>query len=503
MDKSYSFLGQEILLTKERAQLVEHMRPFLASSLSAKEEFEKSYRKSSTLDDALQAFDNQVSKVIEKEADRSVSSLTKVGIYDIDERDILDQADEELADARKHVHWLEEALDSLHQDLADTELRRAEKPASGGFIGGGFGTEGIMQGIAIATVANGVFGIAGRLSDAALNASDRRAASKIKKELFKNEKTYEDLTAFLAVIPQIFGRLSAGLLQNADGLQIEFDLPNDEDRRKCNSILSNLKLGRISEGQRDKAFANAIALDPFNAEIWETILDVRGDPNGELARTAFALGAIDIASAKQQRLNKFRAGLATSTSDACGRSIEELKIRAKQLGLDAERELNDLTKLAEQLGIQERTYGGRVFESRIEAENAADQDAIATQLTYRGVSYDSEEDAKIAALERTRATSIFTWIAIVLLPTPSAFVTLKSGFSNRQRALAFSWLAFRVFLVFYGNSFVDGRNDIVFHTLGGIVLMGIAAIAIRVELWIRLRVDSWSKARTLAGRRGQ
>ena len=125
-------------------------------------------------------------------------------------------------------------------------------------MGGGFGAEGALRGMAIAGAVNL---LTGALSSAAAagqrNAARQSAAADLKKP--------GNLRKFIDAFEQLVDQglwLTARLIASRKSDALEF--PSEDDVRQARALLSNLSKGRVPDARREDVMASALEKNPYD-----------------------------------------------------------------------------------------------------------------------------------------------------------------------------------------------------------------------------------------------
>jgi hypothetical protein len=380
-------------------------------------------------------------------------------------------------------------------------IRAASADNRSSVIGGGFGVKGAAEGIAIATAANAAIGVVHGAASAVAKAAATKADRQQKEELFKDPKTLAVLTGLLHNIILEGHRLVADIV-NRENPEPKYDVVSAEACQRAAALTENVKAGRVPASDMATVLVQALQLDPFRVTPWRLWLEHLGDPDGGVAGATEALGVDGIPDCKDQLLSQSRSALAWSTPEECRASLAILQETARFLGLSIDQESGQIEARAETLDLGRRTFTGSIYatvEAANEARAAVAEDAdkarrVAEDLTHRtvdGVVHPTTEEAvairaindkkratELATSRHLLSTSIFLWLAIMIVPLPAALLTLTPAFRPWQRWVALLWMALVVVLLhaILGTLFFAGA------AISGVALV-LMMLEIRVRRW--------------------
>ena len=411
------------------------------------------------------------------------------------------------------------AFDALHDRYltiigAATEgdaRRTAAREGRARIVGGGFGIEGAAQGMTTAAVANAAIGLVHGLANVGAKAGAAIGDRRKKRELMQDPATRAELARFLAVIA-IEGYRVAAAAVNSELGAARFDLVTPAASARGDALCANISAGRVPEAEIEAVLAEAIAANPFADRGWQLWIERLGDADGGVERSAEALGATALGPYKAILMAATRDALDWSTPERCAESGAVLEARGKALAVPFAPYRETIDRRAAELDVERRTFEGTLFatsqaaadaraayedrrartagdteyQTIAEAVAAREAAADAASRTFAGTVFATPADAETARRRQDRAFSIFLWLAIVLGPLPSAFLTLQKGFNTRQRLFAFGWL-----VVLAGIVIAISREEkwvpvAVLLTLGTPICLA-SLVLTRGELWLRER----------------
>lgn len=271
--------------------------------------------------------------------------------------------------------------------LKATELdayRTQRRLNRGRFIGGGFGIEGAIKGIATAEALNIASGaIHGTFNLISKGLKGIGNASK-KSKIYNNEKTKQ--TLWEGIYYSIFNMHYA----ICDILKIP--LMNLNDIRSADALFDNLS--RISEKDILEHLTDVIILNPYKVEAYEYWIEVFGDEEEDVKRMAAFFG-VNANLIKTKLLNKVYSSLDLSSEQSTIKAkaiFEQYKVK---YGLQNStipspflREIN--TKLQD-FAKEARIVEGKEYSTRADAKKASEELKVVREIVSEFPDYLSNE----------------------------------------------------------------------------------------------------------------
>ena len=506
-------LGEHLLVTtaaRDELAKLRHRYVDLGEKLSS--DFRRRFVTIGSADELFASYPNEIRLAVSRMVSYAATDLAAQKIYHWDEPALQRKLEERAEPLLEKFEIIREQYVSIVLTAEEREnLREGAGQSRPGLIGGGFGVEGAVKGIAVATAANAAIGLVYGAANAVGKALATAGDAQRKKELFQAPTTRDGLADVLRDIAIEGHRLVADLV-NSERQEPLFDVVTDAATQRASALTANVAAGRVPSDEAAAVLIEALQLNPFADRAWELWVERIGDQDGSVARAAEALGVTGLVHYKQSVLERGRAELAWSTPEECESSGDLLEAQARFLGLpfnslrkeiraksvaldELRRTFNgklyatieemdaDRAKLSE---ISRRTVAGVVYETDIAADEVRD----IQKRTFNGRVYASPERVKSARKEKLRSVSIFYWLAIAIAPFPSAFISVRKGFSSKQRFFAFIWM------VIYSIAWLLPLLPNVNETMEGllrrtvistIIFMICAALAEGVEIVLRLK----------------
>lgn len=214
------------------------------------------------------------------------------------------------------------------------EYRRARKELRGRWVGGGFGISGAIKGATIAGAANAVSGMGHSVFNMVGNIGSSISASNEKKNLYDSSSTIRKLLEGL--MNDILEVLNGCIRFQKERMGIEFKQCSIKESETAANILKNIKDRNLEEDVYKRAINTAYSNDPYNADIYLSLLDRYGDEEKELNVIADFFGFSD--SLQFEKNLKLRA-LKISPQDIqtftdAKQALEKAELVVKKYGID-------------------------------------------------------------------------------------------------------------------------------------------------------------------------
>lgn len=180
-----------------------------------------------------------------------VQTLCSHGVYEIDEEAFRNRLVEEAKN--RDLFAPIQAIGVVADDIEEIE-----GGGGVGLIGGGFGAEGALRGMAIAGAVNL---LTGALSSAAAAGQRSAARQTVAADLKKPGNLQRIIDALEQLVDQGLW-LTAGMISSRKSDALKF--PSEDDMRQARALISNLSKGRVPEAQRKDVMASALEKNPYD-----------------------------------------------------------------------------------------------------------------------------------------------------------------------------------------------------------------------------------------------
>ncbi len=229
-----------------------------------------------------------IGKTIGPLVTKAVQMLSDQGIYSIDENLFVSKYLSGYDD--KFYDTLDNMMDRIaeidEQLASEQRYREVRKASRGRVVGGGFGLGGALKGMATAGVMNATTGMVHSIGNAVGNMGSSMSASSNKAAVYKNAK------ALLREAIINCGYYVRNGIRNAleKEANIRCKYVTTAESNQAKAILQNYTQGRIPQEQRKSQIIQALVLNPYSTEIYETIWNDYGDKNGDLRKMSSYFG---------------------------------------------------------------------------------------------------------------------------------------------------------------------------------------------------------------------
>ena len=316
-----------------------------------------------------------------------IDILNAQGVYSLDEDSFYDKYVKKFH-LTEHVfevvRSMQKAVEAVNIRQEEEEMyRQARKAGRGRVVGGGFGLGGAIKGMAQAGMMNAASGIAHSAFNAVGNVGSGIAASSDKAAIYKKYK--EPLkTALMQDLYDIRNAIRTALQKEA-GIVCKYVTDSEYDKAKA--IWNNYRLGRIPAEKKKEQIIEALTLNPYSIEIYDSIWEDYGDENGELRKMATYFG-IPLEQQIAEIAEQYGDDLFTKNCSLYEESFDK-KTAAVQIENQIKATLDELVQyckrqtisedniskiaqckqLLEEIDIEVRTVKGVTYDTRELAEN--------------------------------------------------------------------------------------------------------------------------------------
>lgn len=327
------------------------------------------------LDKAQIGFQNSIVHSI----DEIKKDLISIERYDLDYDTIYEFANEQGV-----LDTFYEAFDGVSEEILDVygnlEVQKAAREErkenrgrwQGGTIGGTL-VDAYAEQAKIATM-NAASGAFHSLRNMAGNAADKFKANLALQEIFDDPNTERTLKhGVFGAAFQLHYALIA-LLQDS-GLNIVWDCPNSEAIDTGNRLLNNLKSGAVPKDKLNELYLNIFDLNPYNTDLFQNLLDVYRDKEGQLGVLSDYYG-VDLNSYKDECALKFVKDNQGTTEEDSVKAKEMMLKYCEEISLNPTDDLECMQYINKRLfdfDLQYRTVDEVVCETRDGADFAREE----------------------------------------------------------------------------------------------------------------------------------
>ena len=368
------------------------------------------------LDKAQIGFQNSIVHSI----DEIKKDLISIERYDLDYDTIYEFANEQGV-----LDTFYEALDGVSEEILDVygnlEAQKAAREErkenrgrwQGGTIGGTL-VDAYAEQAKIATM-NAASGAFHSLRNMAGNAADKFKANLALQEIFDDPNTERTLKhGVFGAAFQLHYALIA-LLQDS-GLNIVWDCPNSEAIDTGNRLLNNLKSGAVPKDKLNELYLNIFDLNPYNTDLFQNLLDVYRDKEGQLGVLSDYYG-VDLNSYKDECALKFVKDNQGTTEEDSVKAKEMMLKYCEEISLNPTDDLECMQYINKRLfdfDLQYRTVDEVVCETRDGADFAREElskitefmEQISAPTSESLLDYEEDLLAKRKAFEETFSSEL-------------------------------------------------------------------------------------------------
>ena len=252
-------------------------------------ELGKQYKRLGNIVDVHNQFLSIGNEALEKVAEQAVKIFSECGIYDVNANKILNATDFHVSPLNLWANYFSQ-IDNIYvrieqRSIAEKDARELQKETRMRVVGGGFGLSGAAKGMVQAGAINMLTGAAYDFVNMFGDMQSDKAASKSQEALYESLDTLYTLqlgfSAATNVIKQIIFKI----------LRIKpFE---DNNVEQAVAILENVHKGNIPKENVEKAIAQALLSNPFDAKLYRAYISRFGDRSFQLERMAEFFGLLD------------------------------------------------------------------------------------------------------------------------------------------------------------------------------------------------------------------
>lgn len=502
-------LGDHLIVTTQgRDALADLRKAYVGLGSEFSRIFRFRFDALKSADELFDRYPEEIGRALDRTVSAVAKDIARERIYHWDEAALRNDLEARSEAATENFKRIRDLYISITMNAAQREALRAEAGQNTpSIIGGGFGVEGAVRGIAVATAANAAIGLVHGAANAAGKAVAASGDKRKKQEILKDPKTKEILADVLRDIAVEGYRLVADIV-NSERDEPSYDVITIEAGRRAAALAENVGAGRVPKEEVPVVLAEAIRLDPFLERPWRLWVEQMGDRDGSLNLAAEHFGLPFVALHKQELVSSRRAALSWSTPEECKRNGDILEETARFYGLPFDDIRRDIEGRAAELDQARRTFNGtvyptveegmralvemeeidgRTFDGVVYATEAeADQVRDVALRTFRNKIYSTPNAAGAAKIRYFTSVSIFYWLSVLVAPFPAALLSLSAGFDFKKRLFALGWLAV------YASYFIYWEDvpGVLAVASNGFIILLPAIVLICIEVGIRRSLSS-------------
>ena len=287
--KTFELFDKALAVTDEREAYNEIKLQFADIADEARAEYAEIFNKYSDLEAMLKDFDNQYTKFMKESISTAVTALISSKVY-VDENEYFSRLEN-----RGNILNGDDAFASIYDKyveiVADVEgqkqYREARKNHRGRIIGGGFGVQGAVKGMATAGVMNLGMGALHSIGNFAGNMITKAMANSDKKKLFKDPNTFATLANAIRN-DCYYVHITLVDIFNENGRSIKFI--NKDDGAKASTLFNVIKNPAFPKEETLEKMIEVLELDPYNLDYYIFLLNEFGDTNRQIESIADYFG---------------------------------------------------------------------------------------------------------------------------------------------------------------------------------------------------------------------
>ena len=265
MSKEFTLFDKTITFTDKQIARAEILQRF-GSYASAAEEITKiAYlNKINSYEDLIADNGSIIQIVVNMFFEPTMKYIVENKIYDFSDKDLLSKFNQYNSISDQMEDLLKPFDEILQANASAQQYRELRKESRGRVIGGGFGFEGAVKGMAAAGAMNAAAGIGHSIFNSIGNALDNANAQDAMKKIFKDENLIREYAgiSFGAIVDI---ELIVLKLFEQKNLIAPDGVTSDSDK----ALFENLKKGRIPEQEIPQIFLGLIQKDPYSLKIYD------------------------------------------------------------------------------------------------------------------------------------------------------------------------------------------------------------------------------------------
>lgn len=417
-------LGNASFITSPgRDRFAELRNRYMDLGSKHREAFQARYAEFDSADELFEQLPGFLEAVLKEAATTVASDLAANRVFDVGLMTIRSALEARAETVAGGFNRVRDRYFEIIGKAAELDAQRTKAAKSrGGIVGGGFGVEGAVQGMAIAAVANAAIGLTHGLANLTARAASSLGDRFKKRELLDDPTTKADIGHFLCRVALQGSELVAEAVNKAGGTLI-FDVVSAEAEQKSAAIIENIAAERVPDPDLKAVLVKALDLDPFNGAAWRTWIDRFGDEDGSVGASADLVGIDDVIAHKGRLIAEHKGSLSWETPEQCNESAGVLAQHAARLGFPFEAERALISGRAAMLDQERRTFNGVVYRTFAEATaareaaRAAHEDEL--RRTVQGVVLRTHAEAdetrariRKQAVASSRFSSTLGWMTL-------------------------------------------------------------------------------------------
>lgn len=363
-------------ISKERNLYTVLRRKYSNLAREAVSQFSAFYDGYTNCNDILRKSSSDFQKSISSVIDEIKKELISIERYDWDYDTIYQYANE-----HGYLNSFYEASDSVcdkiisvNEDLeAQKQYRQERKDNRARWEGGSFGGTVVDNYAHQAELGmmNIAEGIGHSIWNAGANSVSKMMANSELKQIFSDSKTREIMEKGVLEAAFALHYVLIQLISDAKQ-EIVWNVPSESDMTTAQRLLNNIKSGAVPKEKVNQIYQKILILNPYNLELFENMLAVFGDENGELGALADYYG-VALQDSKDRQALRYVKDIQGETEEDSVKAKEKLIEYCGTLSLPVTEELDCMKYINQRLedfDQQYRTVDGVVCTTRDSADFA-------------------------------------------------------------------------------------------------------------------------------------
>lgn len=269
MSKEFTLFDKTITFTDKQIARAEIIQRFGFYADAAEEITKIAYlNKINSYEDLIADNGSIIQIVVNMFFEPTMKFIVDNGIYDFSDKDLLSRFNQINSISNQMEDLLEPFDEIIQANASAQQYRELRKESRGRVVGGGFGFEGAVKGMAAAGAMNAAAGIGHSIFNSIGNALDNASAQDAMKKFFQDESlihkyvriAFDAVTDISVVVLDLFEKKN---LVASNGV-----MSNEND-----ALFENLKKGRIPKQEIPQIFLGLIQKAPYRRLYYDWGLD--------------------------------------------------------------------------------------------------------------------------------------------------------------------------------------------------------------------------------------
>lgn len=259
MSKEFTLFDKTITFTDKQIARAKILQRFGSYADAAEEITKIAYlNKINSYEDLIADNGSIIQIVVNMFFEPTMKFIVANKIYDFSDKDLLSKFNQYNSISEDMEDLLKPFDEILQANASAQQYRELRKESRDRVIGGGFGVEGAIKGMAAAGAMNAAAGIGHSIFNSIGNALDNASAQDAMKAFFKDDNLIRKYTGIASKAIFVIQYIVLDLFEIKNLIASDGDL-NDGDE----ALFENLKKGRVPEQEIPQFFVGLIQKDPY------------------------------------------------------------------------------------------------------------------------------------------------------------------------------------------------------------------------------------------------